>query len=397
MKVLIVVTSVKKSGGIRTSLLGLLSLLKSRSDDVTLLALENDFTFKNKILSDIQILKAPRTVEFLMKDFDIELSCKGIIKKAYIVCIKIVKRLFGLKASLWAALRFYKLSGKYDIAISYVNDRYGKHFYGGANYFVDKSVDSDVKIAWIHHNPSMIGADREIFERTYKNFNYVVNVSDAMKKIFDQIIESYGSKSVVVGNIVDVEEIKKLAKKDCVMEKSHFKIVSVARMDNQSKRLDRIIESCSMLIANEIDDFKWYIIGSGKDEVWLKKMAVEKKVDKNVIFVGSLDNPYPYMKNADIVCVTSDYETFGIVALEAIVLGVPVVTTNYPSAKEVLGSWKSCMIVDLDSKCVYDAISFLYYHRRALLQMKNDNKEIKDVNYRAKTQFEELLLKAGKD
>ena len=397
MKILIVVTSVIKSGGIRTSLLGLLSLLKSRSDDVTLLALENDFTFKNKILSDIQILKAPRTVEFLMKDFNVKFSRKSIIKKACIVSIKILKRLFGLKASLWAALRFYRLRGKYDIAISYVNDKYGRYFYGGANYFVEKSVNSDVKIAWIHHNPSMIGADKAIFERTYKNFDYIVNVSEAMKEIFNKIVESYRKKSIVVGNIVNVEEIRELAKKDCVMEKKQFNIVSVARMDNQSKRLDRIIESCSMLIANEIDDFKWYVIGSGKDEVWLKKMVKEKKVDKNLMFMGNMDNPYPYMKNADIVCVTSDYETFGIVALEAIVLGTPVVTTNYPSAKEVLGSWKSCTIVDRDSKCVYDAISFLYYHRRELLQMKNDIEEIMDVNYRAKAQFEELLLKVGKD
>ena len=391
MKILIVIPGLGKAGGIRASLLGLLSYFEKRSDRVSLLVLENDTIIREGVFSNISVLKGPRIIEYLIKDFRLAFRDASIVMKSYVFLIKVLKMLVGSRKALLHFMSGYKLEGRFDVAISYVNDKYGKSFSGGANDFVRKCVKARVKMAWIHHNPAMIGANGDIFGKVYGGYDYIVNVSEAMKKVFDGIFVSDKAKSVVVGNFVNYEKVMEMSLKNNPVRSDAFVIVTVARIDNQSKRLDRVVECCSMLLDGGVRDFRWYIVGSGKDEAWLKKLAASRKVDGNLVFAGNQDNPYTYMKNADIVCCTSDYETFGIVALEALVLGTPVITTDYPAAREVLQGYENCVIADRDVNSLYKEILHLYSHREKLRQMKNAKPASSDVNLRTKAQIEELL------
>ena len=61
------------------------------------------------------------------------------------------------------------------------------------------------------------------------------------------------------------------------------------------------------------------------------------QLQENIELKGFQKNPYPYIKNAKLLCITSRWEGFGLVAIEANMLGVPVLSTDNAGCSEILG------------------------------------------------------------
>jgi len=78
-----------------------------------------------------------------------------------------------------------------------------------------------------------------------------------------------------------------------------------------------------------------YIVGEGVLEDELKACAGELKIEDAVIFTGFIDNPYCLLNRCSCFVLSSDYEGQGLVLLESLILGVPVITTDVTGAKSV--------------------------------------------------------------
>lgn len=86
------------------------------------------------------------------------------------------------------------------------------------------------------------------------------------------------------------------------------------------------------------------IMGSGRLEQQLKQLAVDLGVADSVRFLGQVPNGRRYFKAFDLFALTSDHEPFGMVLLEAMAAGVPVIATDCGGAKEVVS----------DPECLFD-------------------------------------------
>lgn len=86
------------------------------------------------------------------------------------------------------------------------------------------------------------------------------------------------------------------------------------------------------------------IMGSGRLEQQLKQLAVDLGVADSVRFLGQVPNGRRYFKAFDLFALTSDHEPFGMVLLEAMAAGVPVIATDCGGAKEVVS----------DPKCLFE-------------------------------------------
>ena len=65
-------------------------------------------------------------------------------------------------------------------------------------------------------------------------------------------------------------------------------------------------------------------------------MVNEYKLENNIIFLGKKQNPYPYFKLADSLILTSEYEGFPVVYLEAMILNIPIITTSVSDSLQII-------------------------------------------------------------
>ncbi len=151
------------------------------------------------------------------------------------------------------------------------------------------------------------------------------NSSDALEEC-RRYFGMPGVRMRLLPNLIDRERIIKRAEnvlpgKDAGGKKL---IVAVSRLVRM-KRFDTLIEAGARLSG----DMSWQIVilGDGPELPNLKALADSLGVADRVVFKGWVDNPFPYVKNATVFVLSSEYEGFSNALLEAMFLGVPVVTS----------------------------------------------------------------------
>jgi len=115
-------------------------------------------------------------------------------------------------------------------------------------------------------------------------------------------------------------------------------IVSVSRL-SRKKRLHWLLETVNYL-KKDIPDVQLVLIGKGPDESRLRKLASEYRLEKFVNFTGyvSEEEKARILKRSHVFCFPSEQEGFGLVAIESMACGLPVIASNIPVLREVLGS-----------------------------------------------------------
>ena len=121
-------------------------------------------------------------------------------------------------------------------------------------------------------------------------------------------------------------------------------IIYVGRIEYNQKRTDRVVD-----IWRELEplypNWKLTIVGDGDDREDLEKRIHEYGL-KRVEITGFV-NPIKYYKRASILLLTSDYEGFGLVIVEAMKFGVvPVVYNSYEAAKDLIADRHNGVLID---------------------------------------------------
>jgi glycosyltransferase involved in cell wall biosynthesis len=88
------------------------------------------------------------------------------------------------------------------------------------------------------------------------------------------------------------------------------------------------------------------ILGTGDREASLRALVAEKQMERFVTFAGFQRNPWKYIARADVFALSSRYEGFGNVIVEAMACGVPVVATSSPGTREIVADGLDGLLVD---------------------------------------------------
>ncbi|WP_136067487.1 glycosyltransferase [Modicisalibacter radicis] len=158
------------------------------------------------------------------------------------------------------------------------------------------------------------------------------------------IVESLAAHGVVpadarvIHNIIDAESIQGRMHETVDIDDY---IVFVGRLDLRQKRYDRLLRAYRKSATSS----KLVVVGDG-DIAGASALAKELGVEDRVLFIGKTNNPYPYIHNARLLVLTSDYEGFGRVIAEALICGTPVVSTDCPSGpRDILtGELAECLV-----------------------------------------------------
>ena len=153
---------------------------------------------------------------------------------------------------------------------------------------------------------------------------------------------STASDKFVIYNPVPVEAICHLSSADAESPAGDY-VVHVGRF-NRAKRHDRLLLAFSKLASGT----KLVLLGDGRLESRVRSQVAELGLEERVLFNGFVKNPYPLMKKARVLVLCSDYEGLPTVVLEAMCLGVPIVTTDCPGGiREIIDDESSPSLVPL--------------------------------------------------
>jgi glycosyltransferase involved in cell wall biosynthesis len=247
----------------------------------------------------------------------------------------------------------YKLS--FDVAISYAP-------WIDVKLWVD-NIKADRRIQWIHTDNAFFRRLENAMKNNKKQYEKIdsfVCVSKIATEQFKKRFTQFKDKVHTIYNIFDNVSILKLGEEippDMRFDDGLPNIVTVARLAPE-KCIDKAIEIHKRFEANGIH-FRWYIVGEGSERPKLERLIQEAGLDGKFILLGQRQNPFKYIKSADIFALLSSSEGFGMVIAEAKVLQKPILVTNFPAAHEQITDNVNGLIVEHDLRSIYGGLEQL--------------------------------------
>lgn len=144
----------------------------------------------------------------------------------------------------------------------------------------------------------------------------------------------------------------------------HRQVIMTACRLAPQKNLPMLIKAFAK-IAEEYPEYKLEIYGSGDEENALRQLIADCRIEKNAFLMGHSSNIYQIMRECGMYVCTSDYEGLSNSILEALCLGLPVISTDHPvgGAREMITDHVDGLLVPVgDTEALYRAMKYIIDH-----------------------------------
>ena len=217
----------------------------------------------------------------------------------------------------------------------------------------------DKKAAFLHIDYEKAGYTRELDGGCWKCFDRVFAVSEDAAERFRAIYPEYKDKTTVFRNMVDQDFIRKRAGEPGGFSDHYdgFRILTVGRLTYQ-KGYDIAVEAVRKL-KDAGYSVRWYVLGDGDQRNYLEKKIARLGVERDFILLGSVENPYPYYRQADLYVHAVRYEGQGIAVWEAQTLGCAVIVSDYCGSREQVENGRYGISCELTPEGIADSIKRL--------------------------------------
>lgn len=337
MRIIILFNHFQISDGVTMAAVGMANaLVKKQNVEITLRPL---FRFDRNMISML----------------DHRIAVKPVFRTYFKGFSKIVG-LFPMKL-----LHKFIIGDKYDIEVGFCCAAPIRIVAAGENYAV-------MRFAWMHGYDIGLTLHRE-----YQKIGKVICVSkhnaDRLKK------ESRNRFKVDYAyNLLNDQEIVNKGKERIDIDRSDFiQFVSVGRMSPEKGYL-RLIEICARL-RDEGYRFSLWLIGDGPQKQELKEKVCELEIGNCVQLLGEQSNPHAYTVKSDVFICSSFNEGYSTACTEAIILGVPVLTTNVSGGEEIINEAECGLLVQKDDDALYQGMRKILENTKLIEEWKNTLKD----------------------
>lgn len=378
----------RKMGGVSVLLEDILNNINLKYHNIDVLVLHNNGNMLNNLPKNIHLIYGSKyfsAIDYTLKEALLSFNPRVIFHKINII----LAMKTGLIKKHIIKERKRILSKKYDVEIA---------FKDGFTALFTALGDSSKKVHWLHYeykltNPN--GKYDKLFKEILPKFDEIIAVSDGVEIAFNDIYH-LENKTHVIGNLVDTSKIISLSSEenDQPFNKDDLNIISVGRIHAQKGYL-RLLDIIYRLDQDGIlpTNFKLRIYGDGPQFKELKDKLIQYKLEDKVFLMGRTNNPYKYLIASKLFILSSIYEPFGLVIVEALTLKVPVLATQNHATEKLINHKQNGLIVENSFDGLYNGLKYLLenpneiqkYHRN-LSHYNYDNsliiKQIEDVlNY----------------
>jgi N-acetyl-alpha-D-glucosaminyl L-malate synthase BshA len=206
---------------------------------------------------------------------------------------------------------------------------------------------------------TLVGKDpsfEPIIRFSLNNSDAITSVSKALKKETLQTFKIDNNIEVIY-NFIDFYKIQRIRQSAncCLSNKSkNEKILMHISNFRKVKRIDDIVKVFAA-VRKKIPS-KLVLVGDGPEKPSIERLVREKHLSKDVVFTGRIADPLEILASADLYLLPSETESFGLSALEAMAMGIPVISSNSGGITEVNIHGKTgftCNVGDVNSMIKY--------------------------------------------
>lgn len=369
-RILFVINTLGQAGA-ETALLSLLQTLAREKGEaryeISLYVLTGQGEMASRLPADVRLLNKKYREEsvltakgrkYLKKTVLKAMFTRGTVVKLFPYLVKNTCAMLGKKRLLSDKLLWRVLSDggmvlpeEYDLAVSYLE--------GGAAYFVADHVKAAKKAAFIHVDYEKAGYTRALDKDCYLAFDKIFTVSDEVREAFLKAYPELPDKTEVFHNILNKEEIVRRAEEgEGFTDDFHgIRLLSVGRLTAQ-KAFEVSVDAMKRL-KDAGKNVRWYVLGEGDQRKKLQEQIDALGLTEDFILYGAVNNPYPFMKQADIYVHASRFEGKSIAIQEAQILGKPMVVSDCSGNREQVRHGKDGLMCGLTPESLAENIMLL--------------------------------------
>lgn len=377
----------KRMGGVSVLLEDILNMINIKNYSIDVLVLHNNGSMLNNLPKDVNIIYGTsyfEAIDYTLK----EVLKSGDFKRVYHKIKVILDMKTGNIKNTIIRERKKILNKNYDVEIA---------FKDGFTALFTIFGNSKTKIHWLHYEYKKINPNAKydkLFKRILPKFDKIIAVSEGVEQAFNKIYH-LENKTSIIPNLVNTDKIIKKSKEksDVILSKSDINFVSVGRLHIQ-KGYDILIEVVHDLNKSNFlpKNFKLRIYGDGPEKFTLNSLIRKYHLEDKIYLLGKVMNPYKYVKNSDLFILPSRYEPFGLVIIESMTLGVPVLATENHATSKIIQNGKNGYITENSYQGIYEGLKYLLENFQELKKYKKNLKEYKYDNSAIIKSIEGVLM-----
>lgn len=233
--------------------------------------------------------------------------------------------------------------------------------YKNMNFARELANVTKPKIAWIHGSINFF--EDEKLGNKLSMYDKIVCLTDSFATDFKTRYPQHTNKIIRIYNPIDCDAIRNTAKTQSVVDGKYFVVVS--RL-NHDKDIKTVIDAFDKFwVRADKPDVRLIIIGGGNQEAYLQSVAKQKTSAQNIVFTGSIPQPFGYMRGAMANILSSYNEGFGMVLIEAIALGTLNISSDCPNgpAEILLNGDAGILFTPGDAEKLSQIMSDVYNER----------------------------------
>lgn len=204
--------------------------------------------------------------------------------------------------------------------------------------------------SWVQKNLRMPGIRRMLIGRIYSNADKIIALSKGVAKNLHSYFKVPKQNIQVIHNGIDLalirSAVREPARDIAWIRDGTPAIIACGRLIYQ-KNYPLLLEAFAM--TQKQVDSKLLVLGQGEDRVSLEELTRRLGIQEKVFFLGFQKNPYKYMAASDIFVLSSLWEGFANVVIEAMACGVPVISTRCLGPEEIINDGINGILVPGES------------------------------------------------
>lgn len=196
-----------------------------------------------------------------------------------------------------------------------------------------------------NNNMSKINFKTILYLLSSIRYNHIFWVSKSSYEgyIFKKSIKN---KSSILVNIIDKSALQNKLQNSTINDKVDVVYLGRIQYQKNPEKLMDILKELKYLK----NDYKAAIIGNGPLQDVIEKKIKEYELERNITVYGFLNNPYGILSNSKVMILTSRFEGTPMCALEAMALGIPIVSTPTDGMIELIENGKNGFLEENDTE-----------------------------------------------